>query len=67
MSKLIIKDTSTGRSHVFNDDKAGYAAAQDKLNQLRDAGHRTDLSANNTGKRLQDVEDAEHGGILSGF
>ncbi|MBQ2638095.1 hypothetical protein IJF89_00200 [Candidatus Saccharibacteria bacterium] len=61
MSKLIIKDESTGRYHEFADDKAGYAAAQDKLDQLRQAGHRTDLSANNTGKRLQDMEDSHHG------
>ena len=61
MSKLIIKDKDTGRSYEFGSDKSGYAAAQDKLDQLHDAGHRTDLTANNTGKRLQEMEDSKRG------
>ncbi len=61
MSKLIIKDVSTGRTYEFGSSKAEYAAAQDKLDQLRQAGHRTDFSANDTGKRLQDMEDSHRG------
>lgn len=57
MSKLVIKDKDTGVYHKYDDTKKGYAAAQDKLDQLRQAGHRTDLSVNNTGERLQYMED----------
>ncbi len=58
MSKLIITDVSMGKSYEFSDGKEGYAAAQNKLEQLNQAGHQVDLSTNNTGKRLQENEDS---------
>lgn len=64
MGRLFIKDKTTGRTYDFADDKCGYAAAQNKLDQLSQTGHRVDLSINNTGKRLQEMQDAR-GGFFS--
>lgn len=64
MSKLIIKDVSTGQSYEYGGSAAEYTAAQSKLDQLRASGHQVDLSANDTGRRLQDMEDSQHTGIF---
>lgn len=61
MGKLFIKDKTTRRTYTFWDDKSGYMAAQNKLDQLNQAGHRVDLSTNSTGKRLQQMQDAQGG------
>ena len=59
MSKLIVKDATIGCSYVFDDSSSGYVAAQNKVDQLSQAGHKVDLTANNTGKRLKDMESAK--------
>ena len=64
MGKLFIKDKTTRRTYEFWDDRRGYEAAQNKLDQLNQAGHRVDLSTNSTGKRLQEMQDAR-GGFFS--
>ena len=61
MGKLYIKDKTTGRTRTFWDTRQGYAQAQNYLDQLNQAGHRVDLSAGKTGKRLQDMQDAKSG------
>ena len=58
MSKLFIKDKSTGRTYSFADDKKGYNAAFNQLKMLNDVGHKVDLSINNTGRRLQEMDDS---------
>ncbi|MBQ6130245.1 hypothetical protein IJI72_00935 [Candidatus Saccharibacteria bacterium] len=63
MGKLFIKDMTTRKTYTFFDSSSGYAAAQNKLDQLNQAGHRVDLSTNSTGKRLQEMQDAK-GGLL---
>lgn len=65
MPKLIIRDLSEsggglfsfgGKERVFEDTREGYRQAIQVRDELRAAGHKLDLSANNTGRRLVEFE-----------